>query len=108
MAPPSWAKEFVLSSGRRLQGGHIYDNFFSDDTDASILMRAHLFYLCSLVALVLCSHKAYYVFCKWKGFEIQAVLSAPGVEIQIFLALFMVKITSLLLITTEEKIMINC
>ena len=53
-------------------------------------MRSHLFYLCSLVGLVLCIHKAYYLICKWKSFEIQAVLSAPGVEIQIFLALFMV------------------
>mmetsp|Transcript_54215 Transcript_54215/g.101268 ORF Transcript_54215/g.101268 Transcript_54215/m.101268 type:complete len:128 (+) Transcript_54215:527-910(+) len=86
MAPPSWAKGFVLGSGRCHH--KFYDDFFKDDC-TSKLMRAHLFYVCSLVGLVLCIHKAYYVFCKCKGFAVPPILSAPGLEIKIFLALFM-------------------
>jgi len=70
MAPPSWAKNFVMGSGRRRleneMGGYFVD-FFNDDTNTSQLMRAHLFYLGIIIGLVLISHKAMFVFFEYKG-----------------------------------------
>eukprot|EP00613_Pedinella_sp_CCMP2098_P078591 CAMPEP_0171961612 /NCGR_PEP_ID=MMETSP0993-20121228/163806_1 /TAXON_ID=483369 /ORGANISM="non described non described, Strain CCMP2098" /LENGTH=70 /DNA_ID=CAMNT_0012609713 /DNA_START=1 /DNA_END=209 /DNA_ORIENTATION=+ len=52
-------------------------------------MRAHLFYLGIIISLVLISHKAMFVFFEYKGLDVPSVLGAPGVEVQLFLALFM-------------------
>jgi len=94
MAPPSWAKSFVLGSGRRLQSknaGDFFDDFFSDETETSKLMRGHMFYLLTIIFLVLFLHKLLYVFCKWKGVDVPPIFVAPGVEVQVFLAVFMVR-----------------
>ena len=84
-----------MGSRRRLRSdentGNIFSEFFNDDTNDSDVMRAHLFYLCTLIFLVLCFHKLIYLFCKWKGFAVPPILVAPGVEVQMFLALFMVR-----------------
>jgi hypothetical protein len=83
-----------MGSRRRLRSqnaGEFFDDFFSDETETSKLMRGHMFYLLAIIFLVLCLHKAVYVFCKWKGYDVPPILGAPGVEVQVFLAMFMVR-----------------
>ena len=73
MAPPSWAKNFVIGSGqRRLENemGGFFVDFFNDDTDTSQLMRAHLFYLGIIIGSVLCIHKAMFMFFEYKGLDV--------------------------------------
>ena len=84
-----------MGSRRRLESDEneedFFDSFFSDETETSKLMRGHMFYLLTIIFLVLFLHKLLYVFCKWKDKDVPPVLAAPKVEVHMFLALFMVR-----------------
>ena len=64
-----------------------FSTFFNDDTDASVLMRGHTFYLLLVVGVTLCAHKMLLVLCDTK---VPASLRFPKVEIKVFLILIMV------------------
>ena len=91
MAPPSWAKGFVVGSQRRLanEQDDFSDDLFSDDTDASGLMRSHLFYMSIVIILVLSIHVTIYMIFAFKGVTVPGFLKFPGTEAWVFMALVM-------------------
>mmetsp|Transcript_41756 Transcript_41756/g.71013 ORF Transcript_41756/g.71013 Transcript_41756/m.71013 type:complete len:134 (-) Transcript_41756:1097-1498(-) len=64
--------------------------FFNTNSEAAKLMSAHTFYLCTVVGLVCLVHLVIYIVFFFKNTEVPGIIGAPAVEIELFLALFMV------------------
>ena len=121
MSLPSWAKKFLNEkSGRRLKrkgggssnkgnsrggndesesddddpddDGTSKGGFFNTNSEAAKLMSAHTFYLCTVVGLVCLVHLVIYIVFFFKNTEVPGIIGAPAVEIELFLALFMVPV----------------
>ena len=93
LALPSWLKSTVIGTERRLDkndGENTRTWFFNDETAESTLMRGHLFYLLLVVMLMLCARGLLNAVYFSKGWKLQPMFCAPGVEFQVFLALLIV------------------